>query len=138
VHDRIDILRHVLPPTRQEPTQLPGERAESSLAVRERVTAARERQHARYADRDWRLNSQVPSAVLAREWPLPDAAATRLDNEVLDGRLSRRGAARVHRLAWTVADLRGRAGPTVTDVDTAFRLRQGEPLMQASVVRRAS
>ena len=29
--------------------------------------------------REWRLNSQVPSAVLAREWPLPDAGAARLE-----------------------------------------------------------
>src|SRR5204863_1267613 len=100
--------------------------------------AARERQHVRYAGREWRLNSQVPSAILAREWPLPDAGETRLEREVLDGRLSRRGAVRVHRLAWTVADLRGRDSPTASDVDTAFRLRQGEPLMQAAVVRRAS
>jgi magnesium chelatase family protein len=106
--------------------------------VRDRVTAARERQHARYAGRDWRLNSQVPSAVLAREWPLPDAGAAHLEQEVLDGRLSRRGAVRVHRLAWTIADLRESDGPTPSDVDTALRLRQGEPLMLASVVRRAS
>jgi magnesium chelatase family protein len=139
VHDRIDILRHVLPPTRQEqPPSLPGERVESSPEVRERVAVARDRQHTRFAGLDWRLNSQVPSAVLAREWPLPDAGATRLDKEVLDGRLSRRGAVRVHRLAWTVADLRGRETPSVSDVDTAFRLRQGEPLLQAAVVRRAS
>jgi magnesium chelatase family protein len=76
--------------------------------------------------------------VLAREWPLPDASAARLEQEVLDGRLSRRGAVRVHRVAWTVADLRGRGQPSVSDVDTAFRLRQGEPLLQASLGRRAS
>jgi magnesium chelatase family protein len=45
---------------------------------------------------------------------------------------------RVHRLAWTVADLGGNDTPTVRDVDTAFRLRQGEPLVEAVVARRAS
>lgn len=138
IHDRIDILRHVLAPTRQEPSELPGEGPEPSAVVRERVSAARERQLARYADRGWRLNSQVPSAVLAREWPLPEAGATRLEVEQLAGRLSRRGAVRVHRVAWSVADLAGRARPSVEDVDTAFRLRQGEPLLQASIVRHAS
>jgi magnesium chelatase family protein len=137
VHDRIDILRHVLPPVSDE-TLLPGEQPDTSSMVRERVAAARERQLARYADREWRLNSQVPSAVLAREWPLPDDGSTRLAKEVVEGRLSRRGAVRVHRLAWTVADLRGRPGPNVSDVDTAFRLRQGEALLQASLLRRAS
>ena len=65
-------------------------------------------------------------------------AAARLESEVLAGRLSRRGAVRVHRVALTVADLRGRDVPSVSDVDTAFRLRQGEALLQASVMRRAS
>jgi magnesium chelatase family protein len=64
--------------------------------------------------------------------------AARLEEELLNGRLSRRGAVRVHRVAWTIADLRGRDSPAASDVDTALRLRQGEPLMQASVVRRAS
>ena len=137
VHDRIDILRHVLPPTGED-TPLPGEQRESSLEVRERVAAARDRQQVRYAGRGWRLNSQVPSAILAREWALPDAGAARLEREVLDGHLSRRGAVRVHRLAWTVADLCGRDRPSVSDVDTAFRLRQGEPLLRDAVARRAS
>ena len=34
-------------------------------------------------------------------------AQRRLDDELYSGRLSRRGATRVHRLAWTVADLAG-------------------------------
>ena len=71
VQDRIDILRHVLPPTKEEPTRLPGERLQTSLEVRERVAAARERQHRRYAGREWRLNGQVPSAV-----PYSSSAAT--------------------------------------------------------------
>jgi magnesium chelatase family protein len=137
VHDRIDILRHVLPPTRPDDT-LPGESRERSPEVRDRVAEARERQHTRYAGRDWRLNSQVPSATLRREWPLPDAARARLEKDVLDGRLSRRGAVRVHRLAWTVADLRAAPVPTARDVDTAYRLRQGDPLVEAVVSRRAA
>jgi magnesium chelatase family protein len=138
VQDRIDILRHVLPPTRQEPAALPGEPPETSLEVRARVAAARERQLVRYAGREWRLNTHVPSAVLAREWPLPPAGAARLEEEVLAGRLSRRGAVRVHRVAWTLADLNGRDAPGGAEVDTALRLRQGDPLLQASVARRAS
>jgi len=137
VHDRIDILRHVLPPTAPDDA-LPGERRERSEEVRERVAAAREHQQARYTGREWRLNSQVPSARLARDWPLPDAGRARLEKEVLAGRLSRRGAVRVHRLAWTVADLRGDDTPSVRDVDTAYRLRQGEPLVEAVISRRAS
>ncbi len=47
---------------------------------------------------------------------------------MLEGRLSRRGAVRVHRIAWTVADLRGVDAPSISDVDTAFRLRMGDPV----------
>jgi hypothetical protein len=37
-----------------------------------------------------------------------------------------------------VADLRGSDAPSLVDVDTAYRLRQGDPLLQSAVVRRAS
>ena len=53
-------------------------------------------------------------------------------------RLSRRGAVRVHRLAWTVTDLRGDEAPRAADVDTALRLRTGDPLLVESIERRAS
>jgi magnesium chelatase family protein len=143
VHDRIDILRHVLPPPPPKDPDAPVlppalEGRETSLEVRERVAIARHRQLARYADRSWRLNSQVPSAVLAREWPLPDAGAVRLEREVLGGGLSRRGAVRVHRLAWTVADLRGADAPRLSDVEAALQLRTGAPLLVRAVQRRAS
>jgi magnesium chelatase family protein len=137
VQDRIDILRHVLPPQSEE-IHLPGERRERSVEVRERVAEARARQEARFGGRGWRLNSQVPSAVLAREWPLPDAGRAKLEEQLVRGKLSRRGEVRVHRLAWTVADLRGAPSPSMTDLDTALRLRLGEPLLVTAVGRRAS
>ena len=60
----------------------------------------------------WRLNAQAPGPVLRERWPLPDAGpAPRRRRAATTGRLSRRGAVRVHRLAWTVADLRGRRAP---------------------------
>ena len=111
VHDRIDILRHVLPPTSPDgtvPGRSPRELARGAGARRRSPASA---SMARYVGREWRLNSQVPSAPLARDWPLPDAGRARLEKEVLAGRLSRRGAVRVHRLAWTVADLGGNDTP---------------------------
>jgi magnesium chelatase family protein len=137
IQDRIDIVRHVLPPTRAE-ASVPGERKATSLEVRGRVAAARARQHLRFAGREWRLNSQIPSAALVHEWPLPETGRTRLEHALFSGTLSRRGAVRVHRLAWTVADLRAASGPDEADVDTALRLRQGEPLLVSAVARRAS
>jgi magnesium chelatase family protein len=73
--------------------------------------------------------------VLTAEWPLPRDAQRLVDGRMYDGQLSRRGATRVHRLAWTLADLRGADRPTVDDADTALRLRAGEPLLSA-VLRR--
>jgi len=79
----------------------------------------------------------VPSAPLRAEWPLPEAAQRRLDDDLYRGRLSRRGAVRAHRLAWTVADVRGAESPDEDDVDTALRLRSGAALVQQAL-RRAS
>ena len=42
--------------------------------------------------------------------------------------MTRRGAVRVHRLAWTVADLADRACPGVVETELALRLRSGDPL----------
>ncbi|WP_239456416.1 YifB family Mg chelatase-like AAA ATPase [Nocardioides solisilvae] len=126
VTDRIDITRHVAPtgPRGRDPL----ERREGSAEIRERVAGARERQAERYAGLAWRLNGQVPGHVLREEWPLPDDGRRRLDDALLAGRLTRRGATRVHRVAWSLADLRGTGGPTDADVDAALRLRSGDPL----------
>jgi magnesium chelatase family protein len=137
VHDRIDIVRHVLAPAPGS-RNVPNEHPETSVDVRARVTSARERQRERFAGRGWRLNSQIPSAALLAEWPLPADAARRLDAELYAGRLSRRGAVRTHRLSWTVADVRGAHEPDERDVDTALRLRQGSPLVLDACARRAS
>lgn len=134
IADRIDITRHVLP-ARPDEAEDPFAQAEQSATVRARVVAARERQAQRYRGRGWRLNGQAPGPVLRHEWPLSEAARRLLEDEIYAGRLSRRGATRVHRLAWTVADLRGRERPGVEELDVAVRLRTGSPLLAESLVR---
>lgn len=131
IADRIDVLRHVRPasPSSQDPF-VP---VESSAQVRERVAAARERQHRRFAEHDWRLNAQIPTPRLKDTWPVADEAKRRIDNETYAGRLSARGSVRVQRLAWTVADLRSvRLGrdvvPALPEVEIALRLRMGHAL----------
>jgi magnesium chelatase family protein len=129
--DRIDITRHVRPAkgSGRDDFRPP----ESSAAIATRVAAARARQHERFAGCSWRLNSQVPSPRLKDAWPvLPDAQAL-IDQETYRGRLSARGAVRVVRMAWTVADLASvRLGteirPGIEEVDVALRLRAGQPL----------
>jgi magnesium chelatase family protein len=137
IQDRIDIVRNVLPPMSGGDGD-PTERRESSLEVRARVAAARERQRERFAGRSWRLNSQIPSAALVTDWPLPGSARQLLDTQLYAGHLSRRGAVRAHRLAWTIADVRGADRPDDQDVKTALQLRTGQPLLVEAMERRAS
>ncbi|TQK72054.1 MULTISPECIES: YifB family Mg chelatase-like AAA ATPase [unclassified Nocardioides] len=129
--DRIDIVRHVLPPS--PASRDPFRSVETSAEVRVRIAAARERQQERFAGRSWRLNAHIPSPRLKDVWPLADQAQRVIDAEMLAGRLSARGAVRVHRLAWTVADLRSvRTGrdvePGVDEARTALRLRSARSL----------
>lgn len=132
VTDRVDITRHIAP-VRHYEMHDPLSRPEPSEQVRERVTAARRRQSERYHDTPWRVNADVPGPELAARWPLTDAGRELLEKQLCDGRLTRRGSVRVHRIAWTVADLRGLRIPDVESVEVALRLRSGEPLTDASL-----
>ena len=133
VADRVDITRHV-EPVRAYEVHDPLARPETSAEVRVRVTAARERQAVRYDGTGWRLNADVPGPVLRERWPLTDEADRLLTERVYAGELTRRGATRVHRLAWTVTDLRGGDRPGLDEVDVGLRLRTGQPLMLDTLV----
>jgi magnesium chelatase family protein len=130
IADRIDITRFVEPMGADH--LLPFERRETSAEIRVRVDAARERQRSRYLGLPWRLNAHAPGPMLREQWPLTDAAMSRLDTEVYAGRLTRRGSVRVHRVAWSVADLAGVARPGTRELDIALRLRRADPLLLAS------
>lgn len=133
VADRVDIWRHVQPVAAHEFDGFSP--VESSATVRVRVEAARARQAERYSGLGWRLNAQTPGHLLREEWPLTREAGARLEAEVHSGRLSRRGAVRVHRLAWTVADLVGGGTPQTEHFEAALALRMGEPLVLGSLGR---
>jgi len=132
VTDRIDIVRHIVAVRPWEATD-PLSRPEPSSDVRGRVTAARLRQHERYAGTPWRLNADVPGPDLANSWPLTEEGRTLLERQLYDGRLTRRGATRVHRLAWTVCDLAAHDRPGLTDIELALRLRSGDPLTELQI-----
>ncbi|HSV40921.1 MAG TPA: YifB family Mg chelatase-like AAA ATPase [Nocardioidaceae bacterium] len=127
ITDRIDITRHI-EPVRPHELNDPLARPESTQEIRTRVVGARDRQAARYAGTDWRLNSDVPGPALRERWPLSGEAQRELDRWLYTGRLTHRGSTRVHRLAWTVADLLGVEQPGLREVETAVQLRTGEPL----------
>ncbi len=135
ITDRIDITRHLVPLTAAQVDDLA--RPEPTAVVRARVEAARLRQEDRYAGEGWRLNGQAPGPALRDRWRLARPAQTMLDQRMFAGRITQRGAVRVHRMAWTLADLSGVDEPGVAEVDVALRLRSGEPLDLATVVRQA-
>ena len=119
--DRFDVRLAVRPP---EPGDLVGE---SSAVVRERVAAAVERQRARLDGTPWRRNAHVPAGALERLMPLtPDALeAWRTESE---GRsLTGRGAARIRRVARTLADLSDAPSVLASHVLCAALLREDVP-----------
>ncbi|MGL5823437.1 MAG: YifB family Mg chelatase-like AAA ATPase [Nocardioides sp.] len=126
--DRIDIVRH-LTPMRPHQRADPLAAPESSAVVRARVAEARARQGVRFGGRSWRLNAHAPGPELRTSWPLTPQAQAMVEDQVYAGTLSRRGATRVHRLAWTVADLAGVNRPGLAEAAIALRLRTGEPLL---------
>lgn len=140
IADRIDITRFVepLPADGDATAVVPFEPVEDTATVRARVTEARLRQARRHEGLSWRLNAHAPGPWLRDEQPLTPSATARLEEVVLRGRLTRRGAVRVHRVAWTLADLAGRPRPGDDDLDVALRLRRGQPLLSASYRRRAT
>jgi len=132
--DRIDIIRHIEPVGRHELEDTFGT-PEPSAVVAERGAVARDRQARRYADADWRLNGHVHGPALKRVYPLTPPAARTLEEALISGHLTQRGAVRVHRLCWTLADLAGIAQPGSAQLDIAMRLRRGRPLDLSTVTR---
>lgn len=135
ITDRIDITRHLQPLSQADRDPWAPE---SSAVVRARVEVARRRQAARYAGFGWGLNGQATGAALREHWPLTPAAEAMVDDAIYTGTLTRRGAVRVHRLAWTVADLAGLARPGPAETFTALRLRSGEALPVDAYERRSA
>jgi magnesium chelatase family protein len=132
--DRLDLVIDLLPVSRAlivdsgvvGPRAVPlREAAESSASIRARVLAARERSAARLAGTPWSTNAEVPGPVLRRRWPVAPGAGRPLRRIVEAGVLSNRGIDRVLKVAWTLADLAGRAQPISDDVRLALSLRAG-------------
>ena len=127
--DRIDLHVPLNAITRQEMESDEGH-GETTAVLRERVAAARALAAARYAGTPWRTNADVPPSVLVRTWPLGREPLALLGRAMDEGLLTARGFGRVQRLAWTLADLSGRAAPSVDDAGLALSLRLGDAVVQ--------
>lgn len=122
--DRIDIRVDMRTPTRADLAADAGERSD---VVRERVLAARERSRARWRGTGWVSNAQLPGPFLRESSGVDPHLLALLDRGVERGSMSLRGADRVLRLMWTLADLAGRPTPDETDLARALALRTGGP-----------
>jgi magnesium chelatase family protein len=103
-------------------------RTESTATVRDRVAAARERQTRRFAGVGWSTNAAAPPDALRRRWPVADGAERPVVAAVSTGRISARGADRVLRVAWTIADLDAASQPGPEHVAEALAHHRGEPM----------
>lgn len=120
--DRIDLRLQVRRPGAAA-LEAEGER---TADVAERVRAARERMRARWRSTPWRVNADVPGPALRRDWPSESGGVALLSRAVTRGALTLRGADRVLRVGWTLADLAGRTRPSVDDIARAIALRGPE------------
>ncbi|WP_460515555.1 YifB family Mg chelatase-like AAA ATPase [Flindersiella endophytica] len=129
IRDRIDITQYVQPLSRADLSGLTGQ-AESTAVIAARVAVARERQALRYAAEAWSLNAQVPGHEMRRQWAPEPGAMSVVESQLATGMVSARGADRILRIAWSIADLAARDRPTRGDVLEALTLRLGHPPRQ--------
>jgi magnesium chelatase family protein len=97
--------------------------AESSAAIRARVTRARERQTARFAGRRLFANAQMGPKEVKQFCALPAEAESLLEMAVTKLGFSARGYDRVLKVARTIADLDGSEAITTPHVSEAIQYR---------------
>lgn len=132
--DRIDI--HIEVPAVQYRELRGGAAMESSAAIRERVIAARERQHARFLEAEARTsgsarapsravfaNAQMSTGQIRQHCELASDAERLLERAIVQQGLSARAHDRILKVARTVADLDGAQGIEVRHIAEAIQYR---------------
>jgi magnesium chelatase family protein len=105
--------------------------AESSAAMRARVSAARERQRARLARWELACNAEMPSSVLRECCRLSGACERTLVHLVEERKsLSARSIDRILKVARTLADLDGNDDISPGDLEHAARYRAIDPVTE--------
>jgi magnesium chelatase family protein len=120
--DRVDLRLVLERPTAAE-LRFGESHAEPTAVVAARVRDARARAARRLRGTPWSANGEVPGPVLRRSFPPAADAVGLLDDLLRSPTATARGADRVARIAWTVADLAGRDRPGRDDVMHANGLR---------------
>lgn len=119
--DRIDLHVEVKPVRARELTAREGVRGPDSVALRERVSLARERQRARQGTIP---NARLTSDQLDRLGDFSADARERLCRSLSEGWLSARGYDRLRRVARTVADIEGSTSVRAAHVERALAWRR--------------
>ncbi|MHA3724365.1 YifB family Mg chelatase-like AAA ATPase [Leucobacter sp. HY1910] len=123
--DRIDVRLTLHRVSRALVNADVGKRPTSS-ELRARVLAARERAAHRLRGTPWRVNAEVPGPMLRGALRLDRADTAVLDQAYARGAITMRGYDRSLRIAWSVADLAGKAKPGRAELAQALTLRGGE------------
>ena len=122
--DRIDITIAMRAPTRADLLHCAVHTSQDS---QQRVANARHRAAHRLRDTPWILNRQLPGTWMRAHLPTPRPILNMLDEAIERADLTMRGADRVLRLMWSVADLDDCAAPHEGHLATALSLRSGGP-----------
>jgi magnesium chelatase family protein len=130
--DRIDL--QVLAEPVSLKTLRDENQAESSAAIRERVTKARDRQRARFADTGIRTNAEMTSKLLRQHCRLDDVSELMLA-EIVKKRqaMSARGINRLLKVARTLADLQGVEHITPEHLHEASCYRAVDPMADVAL-----
>jgi len=122
--DRVDLQIEVGPVSRAELAVATA--PETSAVVAARVLAAREAAARRLAGTGWSTNAEVPGRWLRDALRGEQGVLAPLELATSRNVLTMRGADRVLRVAWTLADLDGRPAPGPQDVGRAMAMRSPE------------
>lgn len=123
VLDRIDLTEHLIPVRKAYLKAALGQRT-TTAEVAQRVAEARERQARRLRGTPWLTNGEVPGPYLRGSLPAAKGLDL-LDQALVTGLLSSRGADKVMRVAWTLADLEGHGTVQRDDMQAALQMRRG-------------
>lgn len=118
--DRVDLITHVPNIKKKDYDNTENETSET---IRERVIEARNRSASRLKNTPWKLNSEVPGSYLRKLFNPKNEVIEELSKAIERGVISMRGADKVIRVAFSLADLKQKNLPDMADISEALSYR---------------